>query len=130
MQIVQIDHIDAQALQRQITTATRVFGTAIDGPVLVGRPCHNAKFCSQGHSLAAASEGFADLVLGIAIDVGRVEEIDTQVQGAMDELDGIGLGLHTAGVNVSDADTHATKSNGGNFEAGSAESAFFHTTTL
>jgi hypothetical protein len=79
--------------------------------------------------IAPALKGFADLDLGIAIDVRRIEEIDAQIEGAMNKRDGIRLALCTTGVHISKANAHCSKSNGGNFEVTSAELAFLHMTS-
>ena len=62
------------------------------------------------HDLIAPSgDRLAHLHLGVSIDVRGVEEIDSKIEGSMDQIDALFVCAHTAGVDVMDADAHASK---------------------
>src|SRR5579872_3897834 len=74
VQIVEIDHIDSQALERQFAAAARALGTPIDRPAPIARTGYNPEFGCQHDSLSPTPESLADFDLRIAIDIGCVEE--------------------------------------------------------
>src|SRR5690349_10326883 len=81
MQIIQIDDVDAQALQREIATAACVARAAVDAPVCSGSGSwHDSEFSCENDVFAAASEGLSNLYLRVAIDVRRVEKVHTEVK--------------------------------------------------
>ena len=122
--IVQVDVIDAEASQRGIARGLYVFGPAVLADELaVGSP-HVAEFRGQDDSLAPPLDRLPDqdLVGEGAVDIGRVEEIDAQIQGPVNRRDG--LRVIPAPVEV--RHPHAPEAQGRYLRALLAEFALFH----
>ena len=84
--VVEIDGIDAQALQRGVAGGANVFRTSIDAdPAPVGIALV-AELGRQDDLVAAAADGAADqpLVGERAVHVGGVEKVDAEVERAVD----------------------------------------------
>jgi hypothetical protein len=109
-----------------VSAATRIFRTPIDRPVPIGRTGYNPEFGCQYDSLTSTPESLADFDLRSAIDIRCVEEVDAQIQRAMDKRNGIALTLRTAGVHFGDPDPRASKSEGGRFDTTLAVFAILH----
>ena len=125
MLIVEVDDVDAQAPERLLERpAHRVRAT-------VGGILSDAELGGEHDVLTtAARERLADLDLRIAVDLGGVEEVDAQVQGAMDERDGGGVVADAAAVDIGDAEAHAAESDCGDRGPLTAERALLHVMQL
>jgi len=79
-----------------------------------------AKLRGDDNLFADGREGFAEefFVGEGAVDLGGVEEVDTQIDGRMEQGDTI---LFFDGGTVAKAETHAAKTEGGNYETAVAE---------
>ena len=118
MQVVQIDHVDSEALQGEIATVASIFRGTIDSPFCSRRGTgHDSELSCENDAITPTLESLADFYLGVAINVRGIEKINTQVKSTMDKADGIGFVLRTAGVYIIDTNAHATKSNCGDFGA-------------
>src|SRR5690606_30046315 len=58
---------------------------------------------------AASPDGLADLLLGIPVDVGRIEKRDAEVDGAPNQRHRRVVISHAAGVGVRDAKAHTAE---------------------
>ena len=119
--IVEVDVVDAQAPERLLERPAHRVRTT------VGEILSDAELGGEYDVLTtAARERLADLDLRIAVDLGGVEEVDAQVQGAMDERDGGGVVADAAAVDIGDAEAHAAESDCGNRGPLAPERALLH----
>ena len=122
VQVVQVDVVDAEALQAAFDRLARVLRAAVEDARgrIVGIP-HNAEFSRQHDLAAPAADRASDqlLVGERAVGVRRVQEIEPQVERAMDRRDRLDLVARTIEV----AHPHATQPDRGYARAGGAESA-------
>jgi D-alanyl-D-alanine dipeptidase len=126
MQIVEIDLLHSESLQRSIAGPARVLWGSIDAPIL-HRGVHNdTELRGQDHIVSPAEQRLSYLDLGVTIDVRRVEKIHAQVERTMDKFDCFDIVLHTAGVHIGDTDAHATKSNRRYLRTAMTDSSLFH----
>ena len=91
--IIEIDRVHLEARQRGVARAPHVLGRAIDA---LERPvgiADVAELRRENDLGTAAPDGSAHerLVRERAVDVGRVEEVDPQLERAMKRRDGFGL---------------------------------------
>ena len=92
MLVVEVDVIDAEARERRVASLVDVLGIAsMRGAVR--RAAHVAELGRQHHLVAPSLDRPADqlLVGERPVHVGRVQEGDAQVQGAVDGLGRLGL---------------------------------------
>ena len=92
--IIKIDRLDAEALQAGIAGGADVFGASIDAAAGgIAGVAHDAELGGDDDLVPVRPERLADedLVRVRAVNVGGVEERDTERDGAMDGGDGFGL---------------------------------------
>ncbi len=113
MQVIEIDDLHAQPLEARLAGLRHVFGAAIDTRLAV-RPTDIAELRCQHDFVAPALESAADqrLVSAGTIHVGRVDQIDAEIDGPVDGRDGFGL----AGLAIDRRHAHATEADGRNLE--------------
>ena len=121
MLVVQVDVVGAEPLERRVARALHVVGPAVDAeplPVLVALV---AELGGEHHLVAAALDGAAHQPLvGVRpVDVGRIEEVDAEVERAVNGRDR--LVVVPAGVEV--GHPHAPEAEGGHAEPIQAERA-------
>ena len=123
--------IDLQALQRGVASGADVLGAAADAgdrrPAAArsrGAAALDAELGRHDRLFAPTFEGLADefLIGEGAVHVRGVEEVDPEVQGAVDGGDG--LGLVAPAVEV--GHPHAAEALGGDGQSLGAECALFH----
>jgi hypothetical protein len=87
--VVEVDVVDAEALERGVTGGPDVVRGVVDRADAVDAP--DAELGGQHHLVAAVLDGPADelLVVPAAVHVGGVEEVDAEVEGAVDDRDGL-----------------------------------------
>jgi hypothetical protein len=89
--VVEVDVLDAEALQAGVAGRADVLGAAVDAdPGPVGEPLV-AELGGQLHLVSAAGDGLADelLVGERPVHVGGVEEGDSEIEGAVDGVDAL-----------------------------------------
>src|SRR6266513_2349367 len=96
--VIQIDHLNSEALQARLAGAHHVLGPAVD-VLLSLRGLHLAELGGDDDAVAPAAQRSSEqlLVVPPAVHVGRVEEIDALVEGVMDRRDRLVVGL-VAGI--------------------------------
>ncbi len=122
--VVKVDLLDAQPLEGSIAALANVFGPSVDAHKAAVRTPYVAELRGQEDLAAAIPDRLPheDLVLALAVNVGRVQEIDPQFQRAVDRGDGLGLVAGTAEL----AHAHATQAHGRDHRALLAQLPFFH----
>src|SRR4051794_29545985 len=91
-----------------------------------GRIGHDSELCGQDHIIAPALKCLADLHLRISVDVGGIEEIDSKIERAVDEVNGFALLLRAACVDIGDANAHAAEADCRNLQTTIPKSSLFH----
>jgi hypothetical protein len=91
--IVEVDVIDAEALQRRVARAAHVVGVPVHHAEAAFGPALVPELGREDHLVAPARDGLADeeLVGAEAVDVGGVEEVDAELERAVDGGDGLGV---------------------------------------
>ena len=89
MLIVEVDDVDAQPLQRRVTTLAHVLRRAVDTDVRPCRIAHVPEFGRKDDGGPAIADGLShqDFVGVRAIHVGRIDERHSQIQRSMNRLD-------------------------------------------
>ena len=83
--LVQVDVVGLQAAQRVLD---RGHDPAPRGALLIGIVAHRAaELRREDHAVAAPLERLADDLLGVAVGVGGVDEVDPRVQRFVDDAD-------------------------------------------
>ena len=120
VQVVQIDVVDAESLERCVAGLRHVRRRSVDAHPPVTEDV--AELGGQHDLIAPVGDGAADqpLVVGRAVDVGRVEEGDAELEGSMDGGDRLVLVGRAVGE-VRHA--HAAEALGRDGQAGISESA-------
>ena len=87
MLVVEIDHIDAEALEARVACLRDILGPPVDAIGLAVAP-RLAELGGEHDALAPPLDGSADdiLVLAPTVHVGRVQMIDTLVDGITNEV--------------------------------------------
>jgi hypothetical protein len=88
--VIKVDRLDAEALQARIAAGLHVFGFATDAAqTWIRFIAQDSKFRREENLIALPSNRFADqdLVVAIAIGVGRVEKIYSQLDGTVNCCD-------------------------------------------
>ena len=94
MLVIQIDHCNAEPLQAGLAASAHVFRLAAHAAhVRVGAVAHDAVLRGEKYLFTAIANGLADenFVVAVAIDVGGVQEIDAEFNGAVNRGDGFGV---------------------------------------
>ena len=93
MLIIKIDGVDAEALQTGIAGLTDIFGTSVDAAPSAVSVAHDTKFSGDDDlvPMRAQCPADEDLVGERTVNVGGVEEVDTELNGAVDRGDGLGF---------------------------------------
>ena len=84
--VVEVDVVDAEPRERRLAGLADVLGAAVDALPAAVVAAHVAELGRQHDLVASLGDGASDqqLVLERTVDVGRVEEEDAQVEGAVD----------------------------------------------
>ena len=129
MLVIKVDGFDAEAAEAGFTGFANVFGLAAHsaGAGIAG-VANDAEFCGDDVFVAHALDGAPDefLVFVRAVDIGRVEEVDPQLESAVDGGDGFRV-IPRA---VEFRHTHTAKAQGGDFETGVAKKTLLHDGSL
>ena len=112
--VIQVDHLDAQALQALLAAFPHIVRLAIHAEEGAVRPAHIAELRGDHALLALAPDGSAhEFLIGThAIHVRRVEEGDAEVERAVDGGDGFRI----VASRIEIRHAHATEPHGGNSE--------------
>src|SRR5262249_42105042 len=124
MLIIKVNHLNAEALEACFAAGAHIFGGASYADEAPVRRSQDAELGCEHVLIAAVFYGAADqfLVSPHAIDVGRVKEGDTKVDGAMDRIDSFRL----ATWSIELAHAHAAEANGRNLQSRSTKLACLH----
>ena len=129
MLVVEVDGFDSETAQAGFAGLADVVGLAADAAnVGIFGIADDTELRREHDFVAAALDGASDqlFVLMRAVDVGGVEEEDSEVECAVNRGDG--FGVVESGVEL--RHTHAAEAFGGNLEASVAEKASFHDHSL
>ena len=124
MLVVEVDVVDAEAVQRRRRSLPHVLRAAVDARGrLPSCLAHVAELGGEHDLVAAAADRLADqLLVGEgAVHIGGVEKIDAEIERAMDRGDR--LVVVAAAIELGHA--HAAESQRGNGEAGGAEGSLW-----
>ena len=127
MLVIDVDHVDAEALQARLAGAQHVGRAAIDVLLAVGA-LRLAELGGHHHAIAAPTQRLAEqlLVVPPAVHVGRVEKVDALVERVVDHADR----LLVVGIAVDARHRHQAEADGRNLDAALAEGAHFHGNSL
>ena len=91
--VVEVDRVDAEALQRRLAGRADVLRLAADAEELARRSAHVPELRREHDLVAAAGDRLPDepLVRAPAVHVGRVEEGDSELDRALDRRDRLTL---------------------------------------
>jgi hypothetical protein len=119
--IVQVDGVDAEPLQRRVAGAPDVRGRSVDTDEGSVRGAHVAELRRDDDLIAPVFDRRADepFVRGRAVRVGGVQEVDAEIEGAVNRRDR--FGVVPAGVEI--GHPHAAESDRGHALRGPAERA-------
>src|SRR5207247_1991813 len=122
--IVEVNNFHAQPFEAGVAAGANVFGPAIDANEAAGRVTDVAKFGGQHDLAAPAAHGLADkdFVRPGAVNVSRVEEVHTQVEGAVNGGDGLGFVARP----IKFRHAHATQPQGGDGQAACSKMSSVH----
>ena len=122
--VVQVNDIHAEALQAGVAAGADVFGPAVHAQELALGIADVAELRGEDHLVATALDRPAHqtLVLAAAVHVGGVEEVQPQVEGAVDGGDGFPV---IAGA-VELRHAHAAEAQRGDRRAVPSEFSLFH----
>jgi len=86
--IVEVDRLHPEALQARVARLRHVLGAAVHAHAAVGIP-HVAELGGDDHLPSSAADRPAHqlFVVARAVHVGGVEEVDAQLEGAVDDGD-------------------------------------------
>jgi hypothetical protein len=123
VQVVQVDVIDAEALQRALDRAAHVLRPSVNlTPAGLDRTAgHDAELRRQRHLVAARGDRPADDLLADVrpVHVGRVEQRDTKIEGAGDRRRRV-VAIETA---IHGAEAHAPQAEGAGGDLAATECA-------
>ena len=91
MLVIKIDRGNAEALQAGLACGFHIIGAAIDADERAVGLAHAAEFRGDDDFVATPLNGFADelFVAAAAIDIGRVEKGDAEIDGPAQGSDGL-----------------------------------------
>ena len=91
--LVEVDGLDAEAAQARLTRLAHVLGAAVDARRAAVGVGHEPELGREHDLVAAVADGAAHelLVVPGAVDVGGVEQVDAEVERAVDRRDAVGL---------------------------------------
>ena len=98
MLVVEIDRVDAEALQACIAGGAHIGGASVYAAhVRVGLAAQDAEFCGEADFVAKAANGLTNqyLVVAVAVDVRGIKEGDAQFDGTMNGGDRFGVVART-----------------------------------
>src|SRR5258706_946780 len=121
--VVEVDDVDAQALQARLASLHHVIGLAVHALLALG-VLGLAELGADDHALAAALERFAEqrLVVAPAVHVGGVEEVDALVERVVDDADR----FLVVGVAVDARHRHQAQADRRYLEGALAQRSHFH----
>ena len=119
--VVEVDVVEVEAFEAGVAGLADVFGAAVDAEEFAVGAAHVAELGGEDDVVAAVADGAADelLVASGAVHVCGVEEVESGVEGAVDDLDGFGV----VGGSVKLGHAHAAEAEAGDAEAVATESA-------
>jgi len=108
---VQVDGVDAEALERRIARGLHVLGLAVDAEEVALGVAHDAELRGDDRLVATPSQSRPEqaLVRPRAVHVGGVEEVHALVEGVVDER----RGRRVVGAAIELGHAHAAEANGG-----------------
>src|SRR6185369_17515234 len=114
---------DPEALEARVARLRHVLRSAVDPRSAVRFP-HVAELGGQDHLVALALQGAAQQLLALApaVEIGGVEEVDAEVQRAVDHRDG----LRVVSLAVDVRHGHAAEADGGDRQCALPECALLH----
>ena len=117
--IVQVDDVQAEPLQRCVAGAPHVLGRSVDAEERAVRATDVAELRGEHDLIAPSADRRADelLVRERAVHVGRVEEIDADVERAVNRRDRLRL----VPARIELGHPHAAEADRGHAQAGSSE---------
>ncbi len=123
MLIVEVDVIDAEPLERRVACGADVFRASVDRALAVGQDLVG-KFGRDDHAVAIFLQRFADqlFIVPDAVNVGSVEEVDAEIDCALERRDGFLVVARTIELRHA----HASESQLRYLESLFAKFSFFH----
>src|SRR5208282_2881623 len=123
MLVVEIDVVDAEALQRRIAGGAHVLGTAVDRALAVGQDLVG-ELGRDDDAVAIFLERFADqlFVMPDTVNVGGVEEVDAELDCALERRGGFVVVAWTVKLRH----PHASEAQRRHFESLRAKFSLFH----
>jgi hypothetical protein len=91
MLVIKVDRVDVETLEAGFTAGAHVFGPAVDSAnVGIGAIADDGKFGGKENFVAAIADGSTnkDFIVPVAVHIGGVEKIDSQLDRTMDSGDG------------------------------------------
>src|SRR5438105_15430589 len=124
MLVVEIDMLDAEPLERRIARALDVLGATVHADPFAVTIAHVTEFRGEYYGIPFAFDRPADqlFVCLRTVDVGGIEERDAELEGPVDCRNR--LGVVPGAVEI--GHPHASKAEGGDWEALGAESPSLH----
>jgi len=92
--VVQIDRVDAEALEAGVAGGANVSGRAVDAAKgCVGFVADDAEFCGEEDFISDTANGLADenFIVTVAVYVGGIEKGHAEIERAMDGSDRFGI---------------------------------------
>src|SRR6266480_4553265 len=121
--VIEIDRVNAEALQARLAGAHHVLGPAVD-ILLSLRSLHLAELGGDDDAVAPAAQRSSEqlLVVPPAVHVGRVEEVDAFVERVVNDANR----LFVIRDPVDARHRHEPEADGGDFERAASNLALFH----
>ncbi len=93
MLLVEVDRVDAEAPQAALAGRANVLGAAVEATCAVDAVAHDPELGGEHHLVAPVADRAPDelLVVAVAVDVGRVQQVDAEVERAVDRGDPVGI---------------------------------------
>ena len=126
MLVEEIDHLDAQPLQRRVAHLADVLGPAVEARLLLRLGVDiEAELCGNHHLIPHRLQRFTDhfLIGEGAIDLGGVEEGNAALYRRADQRDTLVL---TERSGIAEVQPHAAEADGRDFQITFSKFACFH----
>ena len=122
--IVEVDRVDSEPFQAGLAGAPDVGGAPVDEVAGAVRAPHLAELGGENDAMPAAGERPPDelLVVPPPVHVGGVQEVDPEIEGAVDHRDGSGV----VALSVGPGHRHAAESDRRHLQPVAPEQPVFH----